>query len=106
MQDLRLAIFRHLETMSPSYFDTRPVGRILTRVTQDVAVLNELFAQGVVAVIGDLFMLAAIVAAMFWLNWKLTLVTMTTVILLVIATAVFRSKVRVSYRRVRTRLAK
>ncbi|HLQ65761.1 MAG TPA: ABC transporter ATP-binding protein [Candidatus Limnocylindrales bacterium] len=106
MQDLRLSIFRHLETLTPSYFDTRPVGRILTRVTQDVAVLNELFAQGVVAVIGDLFMLAAIVAAMFWLNWKLALVTMTTVILLVIATAIFRSKVRVSYRRVRTRLAK
>jgi ATP-binding cassette subfamily B multidrug efflux pump len=106
MQDLRLTIFRHLETLSPSYYDTRPVGRILTRVTQDVAVLNELFAQGVVAVIGDLFMLTAIVAAMFWLNWKLALVTMTTVILLVIATAIFRAKVRVSYRRVRTRLAR
>src|SRR5258706_350099 len=106
MQDLRLSILRHLEPLTPSYFDPRPVGRILTRVTQDVAVLNELFAQGVVAVIGDLFMLAAIVAAMFWLNWKLALVTMTTVILLVIATAIFRSKVRVSYRRVRTRLAK
>jgi ATP-binding cassette subfamily B protein len=106
MQDLRLAIFRHLETLTPSYFDTRPVGRILTRVTQDVAVLNELFAQGVVAVIGDLFMLAAIVFAMFWLNWRLALVTMTTVILLVIATAIFRAKVRVSYRRVRTRLAR
>ena len=106
MQDLRLTIFRHLGTLSPSYYDTRPVGRILTRVTQDVAVLNELFAQGVVAVIGDIFMLAAIVFAMFWMNWKLALVTMTTVVLLVIATAVFRSKVRVSYRRVRTRLAR
>lgn len=106
MQDLRLTIFRHLETLTPSYFDTRPVGRILTRVTQDVAVLNELFAQGVVAVIGDIFMLAAIVAAMFWMNWKLALVTMTTVILLVIATVIFRSKVRVSYRKVRTRLAR
>jgi ATP-binding cassette subfamily B multidrug efflux pump len=106
MQDLRLGIFRHLETLTPSYFDTRPVGRILTRVTQDVAVLNELFAQGVVAVIGDLFMVGGIVAAMFWLNWKLALVTMTTVILLVVATAIFRAKVRVSYRRVRTRLAR
>ena len=106
MQDLRLGIFRHLETLTPSYFDTRPVGRILTRVTQDVAVLNELFAQGVVAVIGDLFMVGGIVAAMFWLNWKLALVTMTTVVLLVIATAIFRSKVRVSYRRVRSRLAR
>jgi ATP-binding cassette subfamily B protein len=106
MQDLRLGIFRHLESLSLSYFDTRPVGRILTRVTQDVAVLNELFAQGVVAVIGDLFMLVGIVSAMIWLNWKLALVALTTVPLLVVATAIFRSKVRVSYRRVRTRLAR
>ena len=106
MQDLRLSIFRHLGTLSPSYFDTRPVGRILTRVTQDVAVLNELFAQGVVAVIGDIFMLVGIIGAMIWLDWKLALVTLTTVPLLMIATAVFRAKVRVSYRRVRTRLAR
>ncbi len=106
MQDLRLSIFRHLTTLTPSYFDTRPVGRILTRVTQDVAVLNELFAQGVVAVIGDLFMLGGIVAAMLFMNWRLALVTLTTVPLLVLATAIFRAKVRVSYRRVRTRLAR
>jgi ATP-binding cassette subfamily B protein len=92
--------------LTPSYFDTRPVGRILTRVTQDVSVLNELFAQGVVAVIGDIFLLAGIVGAMLWMNWKLALVTFTTVPLLVIATAIFRAKVRVSYRKVRTRLAR
>ena len=106
MQDLRLSIFRHLATLTPSYFDTRPVGRILTRVTQDVSVLNELFAQGVVAVIGDIFMLVGIIAAMLWLNWKLALVTFVTVPLLVLSTAIFRAKVRVSYRRVRTRLAR
>ncbi len=106
MQDLRLEIFRHVETLTPSYFDTRPVGRILTRVTQDVSTLNELFAQGVVAVIGDIFLLAGIVGAMLFLNWKLALVTFTTVPLLVIATAIFRAKVRVSYRKVRTRLAR
>lgn len=106
MQDLRLAIFRHLQTLTPAYYDTRPVGRILTRVTQDVAVLNELFAQGVVAVIGDLFLLFGIVGAMLWLDWRLALVTLTTVPLLVVATAIFRAKVRVSYRRVRTRLAR
>ena len=106
MQDLRLSIFRHLETLTPSYFDTRPVGRILTRVTQDVSVLNELFAQGVVAVIGDLFMLGGIVAAMLLMSWRLALVTLTTVPLLVVATAIFRAKVRISYRRVRTRLAR
>ncbi|HEX7078027.1 MAG TPA: ABC transporter ATP-binding protein [Candidatus Eisenbacteria bacterium] len=106
MQDLRLRIFRHLESLSLAYFDKHPVGRILTRVTQDVAVLNELFAQGVVAVIGDIFMLFGIVGAMLWLDWKLALVTLTTVPLLALATAIFRAKVRVSYRRVRTRLAR
>lgn len=106
MQDLRLEIFRHVETLTPKYFDTHPVGRILTRVTQDVSVLNELFAQGVVAVIGDIFLLAGIIGAMLFLNWKLALVTFTTVPLLVIATAIFRAKVRVSYRKVRTRLAR
>jgi ATP-binding cassette, subfamily B, multidrug efflux pump len=106
MRDLRLAIFRHLGTLSPGYYDTRPVGQILTRVTQDVSVLNELFAQGVVAVLGDLFILIGIVGAMLWLDWRLALVTLTTVPLLAIATAIFRAKVRVSYRRVRQRLAR
>lgn len=106
MRDLRLAIFRHLGTLSPSYYDTRPVGQILTRVTQDVAVLNELFAQGVVAVLGDLFILFGIIGAMLVLDWKLALITLTTVPPLILATAVFRAKVRVSYRRVRSRLAR
>ncbi|HET9325448.1 MAG TPA: ABC transporter ATP-binding protein [Candidatus Eisenbacteria bacterium] len=106
MRDLRLAIFRHLGTLTPSYYDARPVGQILTRVTQDVSVLNELFAQGVVAVLGDLFILFGIIGAMLWLDWKLALVTLTTVPLLIIATAIFRAKVRVSYRRVRSRLAR
>jgi ATP-binding cassette subfamily B protein len=106
MRDLRLNIFRHLGTLTPSYYDTRPVGQILTRVTQDVSVLNELFAQGVVAVLGDLFIIFGIIGAMLWLDWRLALVTLTTVPLLVIATAIFRAKVRVSYRRVRTRLAR
>ena len=106
MRDLRLTIFRHLTTLSPSYYDSRPVGQILTRVTQDVSVLNELFAQGVVAVLGDLFMLVGIVGAMLWLDWKLALVTLTTVPPLIFATAIFRGKVRISYRRVRSRLAR
>ena len=106
MRDLRLAIFRHLGTLSPGYYDTRPVGQILTRVTQDVSVLNELFAQGVVAVLGDLFILLGIIGAMLWLDWRLALVTLITVPLLAIATAIFRAKVRVSYRRVRQRLAR
>ena len=106
MRDLRLTIFRHLTTLTPAYYDTRPVGQILTRVTQDVAVLNELFAQGVVAILGDLFILFGIVGAMLWLDWKLALVTLTTVPLLAVATAIFRAKVRVSYRRVRSRLAR
>jgi len=64
------------------------------------------FAQGVVAVLGDIFLLAGIIVAMLLMNWKLALVVFTTVPLLVLATAIFRAKVRVSYRKVRTRLAR
>ncbi len=106
MRDLRIAVFRHLGTLSPAYYDTRPVGQILTRVTQDVAVLNELFSQGVVAVLGDLFIVFGIIGAMVWLDWRLALVTLTTVPLLILATVIFRAKVRVSYRRVRSRVAR
>jgi ATP-binding cassette subfamily B protein len=106
MRDLRLRIFQHLTSLTPSYYDTRPVGQILTRVTQDVSVLNELFSQGVVAVLGDLFILFGIMGAMLVLDWRLALVTLTTVPLLAVATVIFRAKVRVSYRRVRSRLAR
>lgn len=106
MFDLRTEIFRHLQKMSLRYFHKNPVGRLMTRVTGDVEVLNELFTSGVVQIFGDLFLLIGIVTAMLLLNAKLALVVFTVLPLIFFASMLFRVRVRDSYRNVRTRLAR
>ena len=75
MYDLRMAIFRHLHRLPVQFYDRNPVGRLLTRVTSDVDVLNEMFTSGVVAVFGDFFSLVFIVVVMLQLDTSLALVT-------------------------------
>jgi ATP-binding cassette, subfamily B, multidrug efflux pump len=106
MFDMRMEIFTHLQRMSPSFYDRNPVGRLITRVVTDVDVLNELFSSGIVSIFGDIFTLLGIVIAMLILNWRMALVTMTVIPLIAITTAIFRSKARDSYRRVRIAIAK
>jgi len=104
--DIRMQIFSHLQRLHLSYFDKNPVGRLVTRVTSDVNVLNEMFSSGVVTVVGDLFMLGLIVAALLYYNWQLALITFVVLPLLVLATFIFRAKVRRIYRQVRARVAR
>ena len=106
MVDLRMQIFSHLQKLSLSFYDKSPVGRLMTRVTTDVDVLNELFATGVVTILGDLVVLFGIVAILFYHNFELALVALSVVPLLVIITIVFKIKARNSYRRVRTAIAR
>ncbi len=106
MFDLRLEIFTHLQRLPLSFFDKNPVGRLMTRVTTDVDVLNELFTAGVVTLLGDLLVLLGIVAVLFVLNAKLALVAFSVVPLLFLITIVFKIKARDSYRRVRTAIAR
>lgn len=106
MYDLRKTIFAHLENLGLSFYDKNPVGRLVTRVTSDVQALNELFTSGVVAIFGDIVMLFGILGALFYLNWKLALVSMTVLPFIFISTIVFRSKVRRAFRNIRTRIAK
>ncbi len=105
MYDLRQEIFSHIQTLDLAYFNRNPVGRIITRITNDVDVLNELFTAGVVTVFGDVFSLAGIVFIMLWLNWKLALVAFSVIPLLFAASMIFKVKVRGAYRRVRTAVA-
>ena len=106
MRDLRTAIFRHLQRMPVSFYDRNPIGRLMTRVTNDVDVLNEMFTAGIDAIFGDLFMLIGIAIAMSQLNVELLLVTFSTLPLILLVTLVFRAKVRAVFRDVRTRLAR
>jgi ATP-binding cassette subfamily B protein len=106
MYDMRMQVFRHLHTLAPSFYDKNPVGRLITRVTTDVDVLNEMFSAGIVSIFGDIFTLLGITVAIMVLNWQLGLVTLSVVPLIFVTTAVFRIKARDSYRRVRIAIAK
>ena len=106
MLDLRMALFRHLQRLPVSYFDRHPVGRVLTRVTNDVDVLNELFTTGLVSFIGDVFLLLGILVAMVQLNAELMGVAFSVFPLIVILTLFLRSRVRRSFRDIRTRFAR
>jgi ATP-binding cassette, subfamily B, multidrug efflux pump len=106
MFDLRRQIFGHLQRQSLRFFDRNPVGRLMTRVTNDVEVLNQLFSAGIVTVFGDVFTLAFIVAIMLWMDWRLALVALAVMPFVIMVAFVFRSKVREAYRDIRVRIAR
>jgi ABC-type multidrug transport system fused ATPase/permease subunit len=100
-----MQIFRHLQKKEIAYFDKNPVGRLMTRLTSDVEVLNETFTSGVVAVFLDFFTLIGIMIMLCYLNLKLALITFTVVPFLFLAAMVFRTRVRSTYRAVRKAVA-
>jgi len=106
MFDMRMQIYGHLQRVDVQYYDRNPVGRLMTRVTTDVDVLNDLFAAGVVTVFGDVFTLAGIMALLLSMNWRLALVAFSVLPLIVLITQWFRRHVRESYRTVRLWIAK
>jgi ATP-binding cassette, subfamily B, multidrug efflux pump len=106
MYDLRMAIYRHLQRLDLRYYDRNPVGRLMTRVTSDVDVLNDLFTSGVVTIFGDVFTLVGIMGVMLVMNWRLALVAFSVLPLIVFVTQWFRRHVRDSYRTVRGLIAR
>ncbi len=105
MFDLRVQIFAHLQKMEVSYFDKNPVGRLMTRLTSDVEVLNEMFTSGVVAIFLDIFTLLGIMLILCYLDLRLALIIFTTLPFLFLSAIIFRDRVRKSYRQVRKRVA-
>jgi ATP-binding cassette subfamily B protein len=106
MFDLRMQIYGHLQRLDLRFYDRNPVGRLMTRVTTDVDVLNDLFTGGVVAVFGDVFTLAGIMIVLLAMDWRLALVAFSVLPLIVLVTQWFRRHVRDSYRTVRTWIAR
>ncbi|MDX2150968.1 MAG: ABC transporter ATP-binding protein [Bryobacteraceae bacterium] len=106
MFDLRREIMRHLQRLDLAFFDRNPVGRLVTRVTSDVDVLNELFASGLVTILGDLLVLSFILIAMFRLSPGMTLLMLAVLPLVIWTTVRFRNVVSESYRRIRLAVAR
>jgi ATP-binding cassette subfamily B protein len=106
MFDLRKQLMAHLQGLDVAFFDHNPVGRLVTRVTTDVDVLNDLFASGLVTILGDVLVLGFILAIMFKLSPGLTLLMLGVMPLVILVTVVFRRSVTESYRRIRIAIAK
>jgi ATP-binding cassette, subfamily B, multidrug efflux pump len=106
MYDMRLQIYRHLQRIDLQFYDRNPVGRLMTRVTTDVDVLNDMFTAGVVSIFGDIFTLAGIMIVLVTMDWRLALVTFAVLPLIVLVTQWFRRNVRESYRTVRAWVAR
>ncbi|MEO8433586.1 MAG: ABC transporter ATP-binding protein [Pyrinomonadaceae bacterium] len=106
MYDLRSELYYKLQHQEVAYYDRNPVGRIMTRLTNDVDSLNELFTSGVTDLLGDLVMIVAIIGMMLWMDVRLTLITLLTVPMLFAATTWFRKGARRGYDMVRTRIAR
>ena len=104
--DLRVKIFSHIQKLSLKYFDKTPIGKIVTRVTNDVEALNELFSSGIVMVFSDIFIILWIFGFMFFMSWKLALITLSVLPVLFYATFLFRKKVRDAYRNERKFLSR
>jgi ATP-binding cassette subfamily B protein len=106
MFDMRMQIWDHLQRIDLRFYDRNPVGRLMTRVTTDVDVLNDLFTAGVVSIFGDVFTLIGIMLVLVAMDWRLALIAFSVIPLIVLVTQWFRHNVRETYRTVRLWIAR
>ena len=106
MFDLRRDIFRHMQSLHVGFFDMHPVGRLVTRLTSDVDAINDMFTDGVLAIVNDFFTLSIMAVVMLAIKWWLALLAFAVLPLILIVTRIFRDHVRESYRRVRAAIAR
>ncbi|MEM7421995.1 MAG: ABC transporter transmembrane domain-containing protein, partial [Pseudomonadota bacterium] len=102
IRDIRIQLFAHIQRLQLKFFDKTPIGRLVTRNISDIQTLAEVFSQGIAMMIGDLLQLFAIMGFMFYLDWRLALVSLSTFPILMLATYVFKEKIKVSFNHVRT----
>ncbi|MFD2033659.1 ABC transporter ATP-binding protein [Belliella marina] len=101
IRDIRVRLYRHLLKMRLKFFDNTPIGRLVTRNVSDIETLADVFSEGLAAIVGDLLQLMTILGVMFYIDWKLTLVSLCTLPFLIISTYVFKEKIKVAFNDVR-----
>ncbi|MEO1624648.1 MAG: ABC transporter ATP-binding protein [Bacteroidota bacterium] len=106
IRDLRVDVFKHITRLRLKYFDTTPIGTSTTRTINDIETINTVFSQGVITIIADLLTLVAVLAIMLYTSWKLTLICLTVMPFMIIASYVFKEKVKTAFQIVRTQISK
>ncbi len=102
IRDIRIKLFRHLQRLRLKFFDNTPIGRLVTRNVSDIETLADVFSQGIAAMIGDLLQIGVILGFMFYVDWRLTLVSLSTLPVLLLATYIFKEKIKHAFNEVRT----
>ena len=105
IKDIRIKLFSHLQNFKLQFFDKTPIGRIVTRNVSDIETIADIFGQGIAAIIGDVLQLFGIVFLMFYINWKLTLISLAILPFLFLTTYIFKEKVKRSFNNVRNAVA-
>ena len=106
IKDMRLELFTRMINFRLSYFDKTPIGTTVTRSVSDMETVADIFSEGLIVIIGDLLQLVVIIAVMFWVDWRLALISLSTIPLLMIATNIFKNKIKDVFGEVRTQVAR
>ncbi len=105
IKDLRVKLFRHIAKLRLKYFDKTPIGALVTRTVSDLETIADVFSEGLISIIGDLLQLIVFVAVMFYIDWRLALISLSTIPILLIATRFFQQGIKSAFRDVRTQVA-
>jgi ATP-binding cassette subfamily B multidrug efflux pump len=105
VKDLRVKLYKHILNFRLKFFDHTPIGILITRTVSDLENIADIFSEGLIVIIGDLLTLFVIVAFMFYIDWRLTLISLSTMPVLFFATRIFQQGIKVAFREVRTQVA-
>ena len=105
IRDIRIKLYEHLLSLKLQFFDKTPIGRLVTRNVSDIETLADVFSQGLAAMMGDLLQLVVILIIMFYTDWRMTLISLSTLPLLIISTYVFKEKIKSAFNEVRNAVA-
>jgi ATP-binding cassette, subfamily B, multidrug efflux pump len=105
IRDMRTKLFQHIISLRLRFYDKTPIGRLVTRTISDVETLSDVFSEGLAAMVGDLLQIVFILAFMFYEDWRLALISLSTLPLLFISTYIFKEKIKVAFNDVRNAVA-
>lgn len=106
IKDIRLEIYRHINNLKLQYFDKTAIGTLVTRAVSDIETIADIFSNGILVILGDILKLVTVIAVMFYVDWELTLVSLATIPVLLVATYIFKNGIRSSFQDVRTQVSR
>lgn len=106
IKDLRIEVFGHINQFKLKYFDKTPIGTLVTRVVSDIETIAEIFSQGLLVIIGDLLKLVVAITFMIYVDWRLTIISLSTIPILLVATYIFKNGIKSSFQQVRNEVSR